>query len=58
MKEHAAEFLFPVRTPMAIGGLTPEEIDGKIQKGIDSAEREKLYTIKEVDDYFGRVYGV
>ena len=42
----------------AIGGMTPEEIDREIQKGIDSANTEKLYTINEVDDYFRRVYGV
>ena len=49
---------FPVRKPTAIGGMTPEEIDMEIQKGIESANTEKLYTIDEVDDYFRRVYGV
>ena len=58
MKEHAAEFLFPVRKPAAIGGMTPEEIDREVQKGIDSAEREKLYTIEEVGNFFRWVYGI
>ena len=44
--------------PTAIGGMTLEEIDREIQKGIDSANTDKLYTIDEVDDNFRRVYRI
>ncbi len=40
------------REPVAIGGLTREELDQELQKGIDSLKYGKSYSVDEVDAIF------
>lgn len=42
----------PDRTPVAIGGMTREQIDAELQKGFDSLLSGKTYTPEEVDAEF------
>ncbi len=44
----------PVHTPVAMGGLTREEL----QKGVDSLARGKSYSADEVDQLFSKEYGI
>ena len=48
----------PVHTPVAMGGLTREELDSELQKGVDSLARGKSYSADEVDQLFSKEYGI
>lgn len=40
--------------PTCIGGMTNEEIDIELAKGIDSLQNEKAYTPEEVDEILAK----
>ena len=48
----------PVHTPVAMGGLTREELDSELQKGVDSLARGKSYSADEVDKLCSKEYGI
>ena len=48
----------PTTKPTAIGGMTKEQIDRELQKGMDSLKSGKTYTPDEVDAMFAREYGI
>lgn len=48
----------PTAKPTAIGGMTREQIDRELQKGMDSLKSGKTYTLDEVDAMFAREYGI
>lgn len=45
----------PVPAPVAIGGMSREELDAEIQKGMDSLKTGKLYSLDEVDRLMAEV---
>lgn len=48
----------PPRQPVAIGGMTREQIDAELQKGFDSLLSGKTYTLEEVDAMLFKEYGI
>lgn len=48
----------PIREPLAMGGLTKEEIDAEIAKGIDSLKNGKMYSADEVDRILAEEFGI
>lgn len=48
----------PIRTPMAIGDMTREELDVELTKGIKSMEQGKSYTADEVDSVLAEEFGI
>lgn len=48
----------PERKPVAIGGLSRAELDRELQKGIDSMESGKGYTVAEIDAMFAEEFGI
>ena len=43
------ELRLPSRKPTAIGGMTREQIDAELMKGIESMKSGKTYTADEID---------
>ena len=35
--------------PTAVGGMSRDELDSELKKGIDSAKNGQVYTVEEVD---------
>ena len=48
----------PSRKPTAIGGMSREEVDAELMKGMDSLKSGKAYTADEVDDELKREFGI
>lgn len=46
------------KTPVCIYGMTKEQIDEELQKGVDSLKSGKVYTAEEVEAMFDQNYGV
>ena len=47
----------PIREPVAIGGLTHEQIDAELYKGLNSMKNRKCYTPDEIDDMLEQEFG-
>ena len=48
----------PSRTPTAIGGMSREEVDTELMKGMDSLKSGRAYTADEVDAELKREFGI
>jgi len=48
----------PGRRPTAIGGMTREQLDAEIAKGVESFRNGKIYTEEEMDVIFAEEFGV
>lgn len=48
----------PYVKPTAIGGMSREQLDAELQKGMDSMKSGKTYTADEVDAEFAREFGI
>lgn len=48
----------PGAGPAAIGGMTKEELDAELKKGIDSLNTEKKYTAEEVEAELSKEFGI
>lgn len=48
----------PIRTPVAIGDMTREELNVELTKGIKSMEQGKSYTADEVDAVLAEEFGI
>lgn len=48
----------PDRKPTAIGGMTPEQLDAELQKGVDSMKLGISYTADELEARMARKYGI
>lgn len=46
------------RSPVAIGGMSREQLDAELQKGFDSMKAGKTYTEAEVDAMFAEEFGI
>lgn len=44
--------------PTAIGGMTQEELDKELRKGIESIKEGKTFTTDEVDEELAREFGI
>ena len=47
----------PSRKPTAIGGMSREEVDAELMKGMDSLKSGRAYTADEVDAELKREFG-
>lgn len=52
------ELSLPSAEPTAIGGMTREQLDAELMKGIESIKSGKTYTVDEVDDELKREFGI
>ena len=52
------ELRLPSRKPTAIGGVTREQLDAELMKGIESMKSGKTYTADEVDAELKREFGI
>ena len=52
------ELRLPSRKPTAIGGMTREQLDAELMKGIESMKSGKTYTADEVDAELKREFGI
>ena len=52
------ELRLPSRKPTAIGGMTREQLDAELMKGIESMKSGKTYTADEVDTELKREFGI
>ena len=52
------EMKLPAVVPTAIGGMTKEQIDAEIQKGMDDAAARHLVSADAVEAEMRRLYGV
>ena len=48
----------PSRKPTAIGGMSREEVDAELMKGMDSLKSGRAYTADEVDTELKREFGI
>ena len=48
----------PSRKPTAIGGMSREEVDAELMKGMDSLKFGRAYTADEVDAELKREFGI
>ena len=48
----------PSRKPTAIGGMSREEVDTELMKGMDSLKSGRAYTADEVDAELEREFGI
>lgn len=48
----------PVTKPTAIGGMSREQIDAELQKGINSLKNDRTYTSDEVDAIMKQEFGI
>lgn len=48
----------PSARPTAIGGMTREQINAELQKGIDSLQNDPTYTAEEVDVILAQEFGI
>ena len=52
------ESKLPIRTPVAIGSLSKEQLDSELHKGHDSVLAGRGYTEQEADEIFKREFGL
>jgi len=52
------ELRLPVYKPTAIGGITRENLDIELMKGIDSLKTGKTYSVEEVDSELASEFGI
>ncbi len=52
------EIKLPAAVPTAIGGMTKEQIDAEIRKGMDDAAAGRVVSADAVEDEMRRMYGV
>ena len=52
------ELRLPERIPTAIGGLSREELNTELKKGVESLKAGKVYTADEIDAAFAREVGI
>ena len=52
------EARLPARKAVAIGGMTREQLDAELQKGLDSMKNERLYSPDEIDAMFAEEFGI
>lgn len=52
------ELRLPSAPPAAIGGMTREELDAELMKGITSIENDRGYTADEVDAELAEEFGI
>lgn len=48
----------PSRKPTVIGGMSREELDAELMKGLESLKSGKAYTADEVDAELAREFGI
>lgn len=48
----------PIRKPTAIGGMTQEQIDAELEKGLIAIKEGRVYTAEEVDEEFERLVDI
>lgn len=48
----------PGRCPTAVGGMTREQLDAELQKGIDSRKLGISYTPDQLEERMARKYGI
>ena len=48
----------PLRKPIAIGGMSREELDAELMKGMESVKSGKTYTVDEVDAELAREFSI
>lgn len=52
------ELRLPESIPTAIGGLSREELNTELKKGVESLKAGKVYTADEIDAAFAREVGI
>ena len=52
------ELRIPAKKPLAIGSMSKDELNVELQKGIDSLNSGKSYSLDEVDYYFSTEYDI
>ena len=52
------ELRLPSAKPPAIGGMTREQLDAELLKGVESMKSGKTYTADEVDAELKREFGI
>ena len=52
------ELRLPAKKPLALGNMSKEDLNLELQKGIDSLNDGKSYSVDEVDSYFSKEYGI
>ena len=52
------ELRLPAKKPLAIGNMSKEDLNLELQKGIDSLNDGKSYSVNEVDSYFSKEYDI
>lgn len=48
----------PTRKPTAIGGMTQEEVNTELRKGMDSLKSGKAFSVEEADAELAREFGI
>jgi addiction module RelB/DinJ family antitoxin len=48
----------PTTKPTAIGGMSREELDEELRKGMDSLKTGRTYTVDEVDAALAKEFGI
>ena len=46
------------KPPISLGRLSKEELNAELQKGIDSLQNDKCYSVEEVDALLAKEYGI
>ena len=52
------ELSLPYPKPTAIGGMTREELDAELEKGLDDIRRGEVYSAEEVDRELAEEFGI
>ena len=52
------ELRLPAKKPLALGNMSKEDLNLELQKGIDSLNDGKSYSVDEVDSHFSKEYGI
>ena len=52
------DMTLPVSKPLSIGSMTREQLDAKLQKGIDDIENGRVYSLSDVEVDLKQWYGV
>ena len=52
------ELRLPYPKPMAIGGMTREELDAELEKGLEDIRRGEVYSAEEVDRELAEEFGI
>ena len=46
------------KPPISLGRLSKEELNAELQKGMDSLQNDKCYSVEEVDALLAKEYGI